>query len=89
MSGSTPRATTRVVYERNPSNLGVAANFQRCLDLAEGSHLVLLGCDDRLRATTSPLVRETLTGFPDAAVVQPGVAVIDEAGVPRVRSPTA
>ena len=39
----------RVVYVRNASNLGVAANFQRCLDLAEGSHLVLLGCDDRLQ----------------------------------------
>lgn len=72
----------RVIYERNPSNLGVAANFQRCLDLAEASHVVLLGCDDRLRANYVALVRRTLADFPDAAAVQPGVEVIDGDGRP-------
>jgi glycosyltransferase involved in cell wall biosynthesis len=72
----------RLTYERNPSNLGVAANFQRCLDLADGSHLVVLGCDDLLRPNYVALVRSTLTDVPDAAVVQPGVEVIDEAGRP-------
>ena len=36
----------RIRYRRNEENLGIAANFQRCLDLASGEAVVFLGCDD-------------------------------------------
>ena len=34
----------RITYVRNETNLGVNANFQRCLDLATGEYVVVLRC---------------------------------------------
>ena len=38
----------RVRYLRNPANLGLTANFNRCIDFVEHDLAVLMGCDDRL-----------------------------------------
>jgi len=70
----------RITYHRNHRNLGTAGNFQRCLDLATGSHVVFLGCDDVLLPTYVSVVLGAFERHPDAAVIQPGVAVIDHAG---------
>lgn len=70
----------RVVYHRNPERLGVAGNFQRCLDLAEADHLVLLGCDDRLLPDYVAAVTRGLQEHPEVDLVQPGVTVIDGSG---------
>jgi GT2 family glycosyltransferase len=70
----------RVRYERNPTRLGVAGNFQRCLELAGTDHLVLLGSDDRLRDTYVEVVRRALAEHPGVGVVQPGVQTIDATG---------
>jgi glycosyltransferase involved in cell wall biosynthesis len=72
----------RIQYVRNESNLGVAGNFQRCRDLVEADLCVFVGCDDRLRPEFVRTVRAAHAHFPGAAVVQPGVAVIDEEGRP-------
>lgn len=57
----------RLAYARNPANLGMVANWNRCLELAETELVTLLHADDRLL----PGYVETLLGlaerFPDAA----------------------
>jgi len=70
----------RVSYHRNPRNLGTTGNFQRCLDLATGSHVVFLGCDDVLMSNYVASVRRAVARHPDASVIQPRVAVIDVVG---------
>ena len=72
----------RVTLERNPTNLGVSANFVHCLSRAEADYLAFLGCDDVLGPT---YVADVLGGFdrhPGAAIVQPAVRVIDASGAP-------
>lgn len=72
----------RVSYLRNPRNLGVTGNFNRCVQLARAPHVVLMGCDDLMLPGYLPTVRRALRRAPDAAMVQPGVQVVDAAGRP-------
>ena len=39
----------RIVYERQPHNLGMVPNWRRCAALASGEYLLLLGADDYLK----------------------------------------
>lgn len=73
----------RLEHRLNPERLGVARNFQRCLELAQAPFLVIMGCDDRLLPTYLETVAQLLRAAPEASLVQPGVQVIDEAGRPR------
>ncbi len=72
----------RVEYVRNDGNLGVARNFTRCLELVQTDRFVMMGGDDFMM----PDYLRTVVGIaqrnPDAAVIQPGVAVMDEQGRP-------
>lgn len=70
----------RVHYQRNVHNLGIAANFQRCLDLASGEAVAFLGCDDILEPGYVARALALLEEFPQADIVQSGVRVIDETG---------
>lgn len=70
----------RVRYHRNERNLGITANFQRCLDLAEREYLVFLGCDDLLAPDYVRTLRTALAKHPAVGMLQPGVEVIDEHG---------
>jgi glycosyltransferase involved in cell wall biosynthesis len=72
----------RVRHLRNPENLGLTGNFNRCVDLVEHDLAVLLGCDDRLLPNYVRTVRAVHAADPDAAIIQPGVRVIDAAGRP-------
>jgi glycosyltransferase involved in cell wall biosynthesis len=38
----------RVRYWRNPKNLGLAGNWNRCLDEARGEYILIIGDDDRI-----------------------------------------
>lgn len=75
-------ADPRVRYFRNETNLGVSGNFNRCVQLAEYDHLVLMGCDDLMHPNYLRVIREALERYPDAGMVQPGVLVIDADGRP-------
>lgn len=75
-------ADPRVRYYRNERNLGVTGNFNRCLELAEYDHLVMMGCDDLLHPNYLTVVRAALAAHPGAAMVQPGVLVVDGDGRP-------
>lgn len=70
----------RVDYHRNRTNLGANANYRRALELAQADHLVVMGADDLLLPDFVSVVHEALARVPDAAVVQPGVRVIDADG---------
>lgn len=72
----------RIRYERNKSNLGIAGNFQRCLDLASADLVAFLGSDDLLGPEYVARARAAMTAYPEASIYQPGVQVIDEHGEP-------
>jgi len=73
-------ADPRIEYLRNDSNLGITANFNRCLKLAKREHFVLMGFDDRLRPAFIAEANKLVAVFPDAAIYQLGVEVIDATG---------
>jgi glycosyltransferase involved in cell wall biosynthesis len=75
-------ADERVRYLRNPRNLGLTANFNRCVDLVEHELAVLMGCDDRLLPNYVRTVRAAHADHPDAGIIQPGVRVIGPDGRP-------
>ena len=72
----------RVSYLRNPVNLGVSGNFQKCLGLARRERMVMIGCDDQLMPNYVARVRELERTRPGVGLIQPGVEVIDESGEP-------
>lgn len=73
----------RVTYVRNPRNLGLAANFDRCVDLVAAPWFVMMGADDVMLPHYLSTVLELVARAPDVAMVQPGVTVIDEVGAPH------
>ena len=75
---------TRIRYVRNDRNLGVAANFNRCLELAavEGEIVTVFHADDQLEPGYVAAVRAAHLAFPKATCVAPRVTVIDGEGRP-------
>lgn len=67
----------RVHYLRNDVNLGVNGNFRRCVDLVEAPAFTLMGCDDMMTPQHLATALAALEAHPAAAVVQPGVQVVD------------
>ncbi len=72
----------RVRYHRNPHNLGINRNFQQCVDMVENDLAVLIGCDDLMLPGYVGTVRGAHAAHPEVAIIQPGVEVVDAAGVP-------
>ncbi|MGD9959700.1 glycosyltransferase family 2 protein [Nocardioides sp.] len=72
---------SRIVYSRNPENLGVNRNFQHCLELAEADHVTFLGCDDLMLPRYVEVVGAAARRS-SAAMVQCDVQVIDADGQP-------
>lgn len=70
----------RIRVLRNDVNLGVSGSFRRSVELMEGDRAVIMGCDDVMLPDYVARVHELVTRFPDADIIQPGVAVIDDAG---------
>ncbi len=76
-------ADSRVRYLRNAQNIGITRNFQKCVDLSEADHVVIMGCDDLMKPDYLSTVRAILADLPDVGMIQPGVEVIDETGTVR------
>lgn len=74
----------RVRSVRNDANLGIAANFDRCLDLGrqQAEIVSILHADDLLEPGYVAAIREAHRAFPTATCVAPRVTVIDGAGRP-------
>ena len=80
----------RIRLERNPTTLGVAGNFNRCVDLAVegGSEIgVILHADDLLEPSYVATVRAAHSREPNAAGIAPMVTVIDVDGAPHLPLP--
>lgn len=75
-------ADPRVRHVLNEHNLGVAKNFQKCLDLSTADYVTFLGCDDRLLPEYVRVVRQAWHAASGIDIVQPGVRVIDLHGSP-------
>jgi GT2 family glycosyltransferase len=72
----------RLHYLRNSRNLGAMGNAYRCLELAEHEFFTLLNADDLVHPNYLSVVRRAFKDFPEAAIVQPGVRVVDRDGRP-------
>jgi glycosyltransferase involved in cell wall biosynthesis len=70
----------RIDYRRHPRNVGINANFQLSLESGDAPWLVIMGCDDRLLPGYVRRVKQLVADAPDAAIIHPGVRVIDDAG---------
>jgi glycosyltransferase involved in cell wall biosynthesis len=70
----------RVRYLRNEHNLGMAGNWNRCLEVAETDLVNLLHADDELRPNYVAVMREAASRFPEAAAFFCRAKVIDAAG---------
>jgi len=67
----------RISIIRNDTNLGVNGTFRRSAELSRGPWTVIVGCDDKLLPTFVARVSDLASRFPRAAVIQPGVRIID------------
>jgi len=72
----------RVRYLRNPERVGAQANNRLCLGYVEHEFYVMMGADDIMMPTYLDVVLKLHENAPGAAVVQPGVQVIDENDAP-------
>lgn len=75
---------SRITYIRNPVNLGVSGNFQKCVDLMTEEYAVIMGCDDLLGSRYIARVAELIAVNPNVSYIQPGVDVIDSNGTPTL-----
>ncbi len=67
----------RISYHRNAQNLGMAGNFNRCIDLAETDLVTLVHSDDELEPTYTDLILAAADRHPGAVAVYCRVTIID------------
>ena len=72
----------RVQYIRNQKNIGLAANFQNCINLSSSEYTMIMGSDDRVLSGIQSAFEAAVQKWPSTAVLQLGVEVIDESGKP-------
>ncbi|WP_104179075.1 glycosyltransferase family 2 protein [Arthrobacter sp. B0490] len=70
----------RITYIRKDRNEGITANYRTCVSLATQDLMTILGCDDVLLPNYVDTILAAHRRFPEAAIIQPGVRIIDEAG---------
>lgn len=68
----------RVMYVQNERNLGANRNFQRCVDLATSERITIMGSDDLMDPEYVETIVRASARYPEAAVIQPAVTVIDD-----------
>jgi glycosyltransferase involved in cell wall biosynthesis len=82
----------RISYIRNDTNLRPSRNYIKCVTLMQSEFAVILGCDDALLPHYVSRAKQLVVEFPSAAVIQPGVSIMDGDGqaamplVDRVKS---
>ncbi len=75
----------RLRLVRNPRNLGLFGNFNRCIELAEGEWLKFLCSDDLLVAGALARELASVAGRPQVALLTSRGEYVDLAGAPRGR----
>jgi cellulose synthase/poly-beta-1,6-N-acetylglucosamine synthase-like glycosyltransferase len=69
---------SRISYLRNEKNLGANGNFQRCLSLLSAEYCLVMGADDILEPNFIEVVINTITKYPNASMIHPGIKIVDE-----------
>jgi glycosyltransferase involved in cell wall biosynthesis len=59
----------RVRYVKNPHNLGIDGNFNRCIDVAETDLVTVLHADDELMPSYTATMLRAAERYPDAAAI--------------------
>ncbi len=77
----------RIRYVRNEQNMGVNANIHQCIRLAEWDHFVITDFDDVVMPNYGMAVASLLERHPEASLIQPAVAIIDECDRPTFPLP--
>jgi glycosyltransferase involved in cell wall biosynthesis len=80
-------ADPRIRYVRNDRNLGLAENWNACLDLADSELVTLFHADDMLGPEYVALVLRAHDRHPDAVAVHTGARVIGADGNPSFSFP--
>jgi hypothetical protein len=70
----------RVRYVRNPSNLGLVRNFNRCIELAAGEFVAILHDDDVYLPDMLATTVRALRAHPEAAFAYGAAEEIDDGG---------
>lgn len=70
----------RITYSRNRENLGLAGNWNRCLELADTDFITLLHQDDELLPNYVDLMVDAAAGFPEAVAICCKAETIDASG---------
>ena len=73
----------RVTYIRNETNLRPSRNYIKSVGIASSEFVQIMGCDDQMLPRYVARIHEIIASFPEADVIQPGVSVIDENGLPN------
>lgn len=68
----------RISYLRNEKNLGANGNFQKCLSLITSDFCVVMGADDLLESDFIEVVTKTISRYPEASMIHPGIKIVDE-----------
>lgn len=71
---------SRVRYFRNQEKLGAQANHRHCLSYVDHELFVIMGADDLMLPNYLDVVLRLHEEVPEAAIIQPGVQIIDEWG---------
>jgi glycosyltransferase involved in cell wall biosynthesis len=77
----------RVTYVRNDTNLGLAKNWNACLERADGDLVTIFHADDELAPDYVDLVLRMHEQYPDAVAVHAGASVIGADGKPSFSFP--
>lgn len=77
----------RVRYLRNPRNLGMGRNFNRCIEAARTDLVTIVHNDDELKPTYGAKMRGAAARYPSAVALFCRTDVIDEQGEPRFSVP--
>jgi glycosyltransferase involved in cell wall biosynthesis len=76
------RRDPRVVYVRNPTNIGANRNYNLAISLARGDYFKLGADDDLLEPTYVQRMVALLDGDPGVSVAHSAIQYIDDAGAP-------
>lgn len=74
------RSDDRIRFVRNPVNLGMVANFNRCLELAAAPYIKFLCADDVLAPECVEVLVQELQAHPEVSLVTCARAQIDPRG---------
>ncbi len=80
----------RIVYHENEHNVGAVRltdNWNKCLALAQGEYLVMMGDDDRMEPDYLEAFTGLMADYPDLDVYHCRSLIIDDEGQPRQLTP--